>query len=164
MPTKSFVSFQLNRQLFGIDIDLVREINRHLDTTPVPHAPDYVRGLINLRGQIITVLDLKRRLGLAYSENTDSAHNIILKSDSELGHHSEENTEDDERIPLTSSDKASFWVDEIGDVLTLDSEEIDAPPANIGTLDGKYLSGVVKLDKTLMGILSVSKILNERLD
>lgn len=156
MPAKSFVSFQLDDQLFGIDIRQVREINRHLDLTPVPLAPDYVRGLVNLRGQIITILDLKKRLGLGSAELSNISHNIILKTEAELGSHRIE----DESLS-TISDKASFWVDAIGDVITIDTIEIDPPPANMGEVDGKYLSGVVKLDNRLLSILSIAKVLNE---
>lgn len=158
MPAKSFVSFKLNEQLFGIDILYVREINRHLEMTPVPLSPDYVRGLVNLRGQIITVLDLKRRLGFGTAEMSDISHNIILKTDAEVG------AEDVESEKNAILDKASFWVDAIGDVLTIETSEIDPPPANIGAIDGKYLSGVVKLENTLMSILSISKVLSENVD
>ncbi len=157
MPAKSFVSFKLNEQLFGIDILYVREINRHLEMTPIPLSPEYVRGLVNLRGQIITVLDLKRRLGFGTAEMSEISHNIILKTDAEVGLQ-----DDSESKGIV--DKASFWVDAIGDVLTIDTKEIDPPPANIGEIDGKYLTGVVKLDETLMSILSISKVLNENVE
>lgn len=157
MSVRSFVSFQLDDLLFGIDIGLVREINQHLDVTPVPHAPEYIRGLINLRGQIVTVIDLKQRLGLGSSQVTAVSHNIILKTESEL---TELNGEME--APSTVSDKAGFWVDDIRDVVTIDSESIEAPPANVGAIEGKCLSGVVKLENALMGILSISTVLQDK--
>ncbi|MDX2083890.1 MAG: chemotaxis protein CheW [Candidatus Melainabacteria bacterium] len=159
MPAKSFVSFHLGDQLFGIDICQVREINRHLHLTPVPLAPNYVRGLVNLRGQIITVLDLKERLGLGQTEMSDISHNIILKTDSEQGI-----SKPDKDSSSIISEKVGFWVDAIGNVISLDTTEIDPPPANMGEVDGKYLFGVVKLENTLMSILSIAKILNGKVD
>lgn len=159
MPARTFVSFELDNQLFGIDIMVVREINRHLDLTGVPLSTDFVRGLVNLRGQIVTVLDLKTRLGLSAAKITDVSHNIILKTESDLV---EFGTQSDE--PLFIPDKASLLVDEIGDVITVDIEEIESPPANIGAIDGKFLSGIIKLDNTLMGIISVTKVLEGEIE
>ena len=81
MGVKQFVTFRLDNRLLGIDILKVREINRVLDITPVQHAPGYVRGLVNLRGQTITVFDLGTRLGLPPRGITGCSHNIILKQD-----------------------------------------------------------------------------------
>lgn len=161
MATKTFVSFLLENQLFGLDIRLIREINKHLDLTPVPHAANYIRGLVNLRGQIVTVLDLKSRLGLGNAELNDLSHNIILKTESEL---TETGGEEDLENLATAVDKASFLVDNIGDVIAVEPSEIEPPPANIGAVDGKYLLGVVKLENTLVGILSAPKILNQKSD
>lgn len=159
MQAKSFVSFQLNEQLFAIDILFVREINRYLELTPVPLAPEYVKGLVNLRGQIVTVLDLKKRLGIKNHDNVKNSHNIVLKTEAELS-----NLTTDEDLAEEMSDKASFCVDAIGDVITVSVEDIDAPPANVGAVDGKYLAGVVKLDNGLMNILSISKLLGEEVE
>ncbi|MFP5213899.1 MAG: chemotaxis protein CheW, partial [Acidobacteriota bacterium] len=82
MNTKQFVTFRINGSLLGLDVLTVREINRVLDLTPVPHAPDYVRGLINLRGRTVTVFDLGVRLGQPASAITEESHNVVLKHDS----------------------------------------------------------------------------------
>jgi purine-binding chemotaxis protein CheW len=156
MDTKSFSSFLLNDQLFGLDILLVREISKQLNITPVPMAPEYIRGLINLRGQIVTVLDLRQRLGLGENPVTSDSCNIVLKSEMELSTiRGRDGREDLFAVP----DKVGLLVDAIGDVITVDSKMIDAPPANMGEIDGKFLTGVAKLDETLMAILDVTKIL-----
>ncbi|MEM0952229.1 MAG: chemotaxis protein CheW [Cyanobacteria bacterium P01_H01_bin.74] len=157
MPTKSFISFQLDQQLFGVDIMLTREINRHLELTPVPLAKKFVRGLVNLRGQIVTVLDLKNRLGLGTATLTDVSHNIILKTQAELDNMPTDQKLEEEKGYL--QDKASFLVDEIGDVVTVEEVDIEPPPANIGAIDGKYLSGIIKLEGQLLSIISVSQVL-----
>ena len=157
MATRSFATFTLNDHLFGIDILLVREINKQLDVTNVPKAPNYIRGLINLRGQIVTILDLACRLGLD-KDKLGSSFNIILKTEAEL--ESLRKTED--RSDLSSCpDKVGLLVDKIQDVITVEESTINPPPANRGKLDGRYLSGVVHFNQQLISILAVDKILNQ---
>lgn len=156
MATRSFTTFHLNDQLFGLDILLVREINRHLELTPVPQAPDYIRGLINLRGQIVTVLDLKRRLGLETTDQGAIRHNIILKTDAELTGQGNRKAQEEK---LLLPDKVSLLVDAIGDVITVDEDAIDPPPANVDQLEGKYLTGVIRLDGTLLTLLNLNTVL-----
>ena len=156
MSTKSFTTFMLGEQLFGIDILVVREINKHLDITPVYLAPEYIRGLVNLRGQLVTVMDLNALLGLGLSELSPCSHNVILKTSTELAvmQHPAEGVD-----AFFTGDKVGFIVDDIGDVVYVETEEIEAPPANIGDIDGRYLSGVVKLEGKLLPILSTHKLL-----
>ena len=78
--TKQFVTFRIDGDLLGLDVLRVREINRILDITPVASAPDYVRGLVNLRGQTVTVFDLGIRLGLTPRFITEESHNVVLET------------------------------------------------------------------------------------
>ena len=156
MATKTFTTFKLNEQLFGVEILYVREINKQMDITPVQHAPEYIRGLTNLRGQIVTVMDLLKRLSGIESTISEKSCNLIIKTDQELSIiRRRENREDITSAP----DPVGLLVDDIDEIVAVDSEEIDPPPNNIGELEGKYLSGVIKLDGTLIGILSVKKLL-----
>lgn len=151
MASRSFATFVLNEQLYGIEILLIREINRQLEMTPVPHAADYIRGLLNLRGQIVTILDLNKRLGLKDTILSERSHNIILKTDQELQSINKE--------LVTAPDKVGFLVDDIQDVLIVSEEEIELPPANMGKVDGQFMSGVIKQSDKLVTILSVEKLL-----
>lgn len=151
MASRSFATFLLNGQVFGIDILLIREINRQLEMTAVPHTADYIRGLLNLRGQVVTLLDLSLRLGMPASELGDSSHNIILKTDQELqtmGSHL-----------MTAPDKVGLLIDDIQDVVIVSEEDLELPPANIGKIDGQFLSGVIKQPDSLIAILCVDKLL-----
>ncbi|OQX26455.1 MAG: hypothetical protein BWK80_10385 [Desulfobacteraceae bacterium IS3] len=136
---RQFVTFRIDMYLMGIDILAVREINRFLDITPVQHVQDYIRGLINLRGQTVTVFDLGVRLGLSARILTDNSHNIILKKDA-----------------------VGLLVDCIGDVTEADEAEIEPPPANVAEIEEKFIAGVVKLDDELLVILSAEKILEAK--
>ena len=153
---KQFTSFRLGRHLFGLEVLLVREINQQMDITPVQHAPEHVRGLINLRGQIVTIFDLGIRLGLAERKISQHSHSIVLKTNDELNVVQKREGRSD---LTTNEDTIGLLVDEIGDVVEVNDSEIDPPPANVGEIDGRFLSGVVKLERELMVVLDVSEVL-----
>ena len=139
MSQRQFVTFRIGRHFLGIDILAVREIYHVLDMTPVPLGPDYIRGLINLRGQILTVFDLGSLLGLGPLNLGPETHNVILKNEA-----------------------AALLVDAICDVIGAEADEIEPPPANVGGIEGEYIGGVIKLDDELLVILSVDKLLDYR--
>lgn len=136
MTTHQFITFRIDDFLAGIDILRVREINRLVDITPVPHAPEYIRGLINLRGQTVTVFDLGIRLGLAPRTITEETHNIIIKRDA-----------------------VGLLVDNIGDVVEAKSTDIVTPPANLVGIAREFIESVVSFETELMMVLSSEKIL-----
>lgn len=135
MTTRQFVTFRIDGHLLGVDVLHVREINRALDITPVQLAPAYVRGLVNLRGQAVTVLDLGVRLGLGRRVVTPESHNIVLKRD-EVG----------------------LLVDAIGDVVQADGAEVGPPPANLEGIAVEFVEGIVKLPDGLLLVLAVEPI------
>lgn len=158
MALRSFATFHLNEQLFGIDILLIREINRQLELSQVPHAPNFVKGLVNLRGQIVTILDLNNRLALGDSHDKAAMHNIILKTEAEMT----QIREREKRIDLnSSSDKVGFLVEDIQDVVTVHDTEIRPPLGSVSGIESKYFSGVVQLENTLLSILNVKKIIED---
>ncbi|MFH1138507.1 MAG: chemotaxis protein CheW [Pseudomonadota bacterium] len=136
MSVRQFVTFRIDDHLLGIDVLGVREINRALEITPVPRSPAYVRGLVNLRGQIVTVFDLGVRLGFEPRLISETTHNVILKSE-----------------------VVGLMVDAIGDVAQTDEEDVEPPPANVGGIEGEFIEGVVKLERELLVILSAEKLL-----
>jgi purine-binding chemotaxis protein CheW len=152
-----YSTFRLGDRLFGLDLMMIREINRILDITPVPHAHDHIRGLINLRGQIVTILDLGVRLGLARQEVGEESHNIILKTTAELvSVHHGGNTDP----YATSNDLVGFLVDAIGDVVEADEATIEPPSANVSEAEGGFLSGVIKTDAGLLVLLDINEVLH----
>ena len=107
-----FCTFFLNEIYFGIDVMQVQEVIRYQETTPVPLCADDIKGLINLRGQIITVIELKRRLSMNTEATIDelSSFNIILENDSQL---------------------VSLLVDKMGDVIEVDNQDIEPTPVTL---------------------------------
>jgi len=133
-------TFYIGDALCGIDILNIQEINRQMEVTWVPQAPEYVLGILNLRGRIVTVVDLGLKLGLSPIEQSKDNRNIIVNSHEE---------------------HIGFFVDRISDVTLADSDKIEPAPANIGGVQGKFFQGVVKTDKTLIGVLSIKEVLKD---
>ncbi len=133
-------TFYVGDSLCGMDILKVQEINKLLDMTEVPLAPDYVKGILNLRGQIVTVIDLGSKLNLADTKTGSDTRNIIVNSNGEY---------------------IGLLVRKIGDVERTEEENIEPPPANIGGIQGRYFEGVYKKEKSLIGIVNVEEILKD---
>jgi len=156
---KQFVTFELNHQMLGIEILLVREINRQLESTRVELAPSYILGLANLRGQIVTIFDLCAQLGLSAVEPyRGESHNIVLKSNAELGPIRARAQRDD---LVTSDEPVGLRVRAIGDITQVNSEEIEPVPANLGAMKGHLLAGVVPLKRSVLILLNVGEVLRK---
>jgi purine-binding chemotaxis protein CheW len=138
--TVELATFYVGEALCGMDILNVQEINKLMDMTKVPQAPPYVTGILNLRGQIVTVIDLGKKLGLTCQDLNDSARNIIVNSESEY---------------------IGLLVSSISDVVEAQWDKVEDPPANIGGLQGTFFKGVFKTQDRLIGILDVNKVLSE---
>ena len=156
MAEKQFVTFSLGDDLFGVNILLVREINRNIDITTVNLAPSYVRGMLNLRGQIVTVIDLGKRLGIMDRPHSKAASCVVLKTTQELerSHYIEE-LED-----TTSGDVVGLFVDRIGDVVTVDTDDIDGPAVHQSGVSARFIAGVVQLKGKLLVTLKTSVLLS----
>lgn len=144
MGTKSnnleFATFHVGGALCGINILNIQEINKHFDITRVPQSPDYVKGILNLRGRIVTIIDLGKKLGLGSINNEPDNRNIIVNSE-------------DEHIGLL--------VDAISDVVITKEDEIEPAPANMSGIKGVFFQGVLKTEKQLIGILDIDEVLKE---
>jgi purine-binding chemotaxis protein CheW len=135
-----FATFFVGGALCGINILNIQEINKHIDITQVPQSSDYIKGILNLRGRIVTIIDLGKKLGLEPVNQTIDNRNIIVNSE-------------DEHIGLL--------VDSISDVAIANQEDIEPAPSNIGGVKGKYFQGVLKTEKQLIGILDINEVLKE---
>ena len=141
LSERQYATFYVGDILLGIDIQKVQEINRQLDVTEVPHSPDYVRGVINLRGDVATVVDLRTILGLPVAEVTRESRNLIVHSQGE---------------------SIGFLVDRISDILTLQSDEIGPPPSNLDGIQERFFEGVHTLESEILVILDVEETLSDK--
>jgi len=121
---------------FGIDVLEVQEVLRYQEMTLVPLAPEVIEGLINLRGQIVTAIDMRRRLKLRPRREGDTPMNTVVR---------------------TEDGAVSLLVDEIGDVITVEAEAFEQPPDNVNAEARELLQGVYKLKDRLLLILDTRK-------
>jgi purine-binding chemotaxis protein CheW len=133
-----FCTFYLDKFFLGVEVLKVQEVIRYQTMTRVPLAPPVVRGLINLRGQIVTAIDLRRRLELSERSPDDLPMNVVIRT--------EEGT-------------VSFLVDEIGDVLEVEDEQFEAPPETVRGISRELIRGVYKMKDRLLLILDTDKVI-----
>lgn len=132
-----FVTFYVGDQYFGISVTDVLELNRNMDITPVPKSSKIVRGVTNLRGQLVAVIDMYERLKLERSATTHEALSIILQCDGYL---------------------IAILVDDVGEILSLEAATFEAPPANFSKVARDLVLGVYKLPERLVLILNANRI------
>jgi purine-binding chemotaxis protein CheW len=137
-PYVDLTTFNIGNACCGINILRVLEINKLTEVTRVPLAPDYVKGILNLRGQVITVVDVGKRLGLPSQYEPKNRRNIIVHFDNE---------------------SIGLLVDSIGDVFRVENENIEKPPANVIGIQGRFFEGVLKSEKQLISILNLAEVL-----
>lgn len=133
--TVPIITFHLGEHLFGIYAEKVMEINKDLDITPVPLAPFYVSGIMNLRGQIITVIDLAKKIN--FKVETKPRLNLIVRYQ-------------DEAI--------SLLIEKINDILEVPEDKLEEPPEKIEGFDKKYVDKIYQLPDRLLTIIKVEKI------
>jgi purine-binding chemotaxis protein CheW len=136
---KQFSTFFVDGLFFGVEVEKVQEVIRYQEMTRVPLAPPVVRGLINLRGHIVTAVDLRRRLELHERPADQLPMNVVVRSE---------------------DGAVSLLVDEIGDVLEVDEEAFEGPPETLGQQAQELVPGVYKLKDRLMHVLDTGKAMN----
>lgn len=157
MDNRQIFSFYMNENLFGVDIILIREIIGSPDITPIDLSPEMIRGLLNLRGQIVTVIDPAVTLGMERLDTGSNMHCIILKTSAELANRADA----EDMTDKTSDDVVGLLIDRIGEVYEIGENDVEPSPANLNGIDGNNLVGVIKLDKKLMMLLKVSHVLSQ---
>ncbi len=134
--TSQFCTFYLDKLLFGVELRGVQEVIRSLDMTRVPLAPPVVSGLINLRGQIVTAVDLRRRLELDPAPTGMLNMNVVVRSE---------------------DGAVSLQVDEIGDVVEVEESTFETPPETLRGSVRSFILGIHKLDNRLLHVLDIEK-------
>lgn len=135
-----FSTFYVGTTLCGIDILDIQEINKHFEITAVPQSSNYIKGILNLRGRIITIIDLGKKLGLDPVKKNKENTNIIVNSENE---------------------HIGLLVDAISDVVLTKSDKLESTPSNIGAVKGNYFKSVLKNKNQLIGILNIAEVLKD---
>jgi purine-binding chemotaxis protein CheW len=136
---RQFCTFSLEGLYFGIEVHEVQEVIRHQVMTPVPLASPVVEGLINLRGQIVTALDLRRRLELPPRAEGRLPMNVVVRAGEEA---------------------VSLLVDEIGEVAEVDEASFESPPATLAGVARELIVGTYKLDGRLLLVLDMQRVVS----
>lgn len=135
-----WVTFKLDNEIYGIRVMQVQEVLRVSEIAPVPGAPSYVMGIINLRGNVVTVINTRSRFGLPLNENDDDTRIVILESDDNV---------------------VGVLVDSVAEVVDLKHDQIETSP-NVGNDESsKYIEGVATLDSELLILIDINKLLTE---
>jgi purine-binding chemotaxis protein CheW len=134
------VLFAVGELLCGLDVRQVQEINRNIAIAPVRRAPPFVRGVVNLRGQLVTVIDLRRKLGLEPAALHPGMRIVVSKARRGL---------------------VGLLVDSVADIIPVEPTELEPPPANVKGVSGEFFGAVYKLDDRLAGVLDLGQVLKE---
>ena len=141
MAEQQFCTFYLDGLLFGIEVKKVQEVLRHQVMTRVPLAPKLIGGLINLRGQIVTAIDLRLRLDLPERKTDELPMNVVARSE---------------------DGAVSLLVDEIGDVVEVSDDAFEQPPDTLRGESRELIRGVYKLPRQLLHVLQLEKMVQLR--
>lgn len=134
------VSFNIGEEEFGVDILKVKEINRMSQITKVPNAPTFVEGIINLRGKVIPIIDLRKKLGLLKKDSDMHTRIMIIElEDQTIG----------------------FIVDNVNEVLRINKSVTEEPPKMVAGIDSQYITSIGKLEDRMLILLDLGKILFE---
>jgi purine-binding chemotaxis protein CheW len=139
-----YLTFALGEEEYGLEILKVREINGYMDITPVPQTPAYVRGVINLRGQVIPVIDLRAKFGMTTKEVTDETCIIVV----EVQRNGQRND-------------TGIVVDRVQEVLFIAGEQIQDTPEFGSAVDTDFILGLGKVGKTVKILLDIDRVLSD---
>jgi purine-binding chemotaxis protein CheW len=137
---KQLVIFELADEYFGIDIATVEGIVKMQSITRVPHSPEYVEGITNLRGEVLPVIDLEKRFGIAPHERNRETRIVVVNMD---------------RL------KIGMIVSAVSEVLTIDESVIEPAPAIVTTVNSHYITGIARIDSRLVILLDLSLVLSD---
>ncbi|MEZ2744786.1 chemotaxis protein CheW [Halopseudomonas bauzanensis] len=139
-PILQWVTFRLDNETYGINVMQVQEVLRHSEIAPVPGAPSYVLGIINLRGNVVTVIDTRQRFGLTPAPVTDQTRIVIIEADRQV---------------------IGILVDSVAEVVYLRQSEIETAP-NVGTDESaKFIQGVSNKNDELLILVDLEKMMTE---
>ncbi len=138
--TLQLVSFKLGEEEFGVDILQVQEIIRMQNITRVPNAPHFVEGVINLRGKVIPVIDLRKRFDLGDHERDKNTRIVVVKIDDVV---------------------VGLIVDEVSEVLRISADTVEPPPPIVAGIESDFIRGVGKLEGRLLILLDLNRILSK---
>lgn len=154
---QQFVSFRISEEWYCFDIRYIREVNQNTDIMPIPLSEEFIRGLVNIRGQVVLVLDINVLMKAPPCPITECTQIIILKTANEIA----QITDIGALLTDYLDDKpVCFLADQIGDVLVATSGKIEPVPPHLPESKARFYSGVVQKDSILYSILTIPALLD----
>lgn len=150
-------TFHIGKELFALDILLTKEIGKMHEITKVPEAPEYIIGLMNLRGQILTIMDPRSFLEREASQDIEEQRLIILKTENELNSLERSGMKTGH---TKAKDPLAIVIDQMRDILNVEEDQILPPPPNLSGIKRDFVSGVVQLKHQLVIILAIDRLVN----
>ena len=135
-----YLTFFLSERSYGVPVSSVREINRMTQITPVPRTPVFISGVMNLRGKIIPVIDLRKRFGLPANEHSEQSRIVVVEVHGRV---------------------IGFIVDRVSEVLRINSKIVEPAPPMACSVDSDFIAGVGKLEDRLLILLDLQKLFNK---
>jgi purine-binding chemotaxis protein CheW len=135
------VSFSIGQEEFGLDIQCIQEINRMVEITRVPNSPEFVVGVINLRGKVIPIIDLRKRFGFPPKESDKNTRIIVVELDNMV---------------------VGFIVDAVREVIRIPKNITEPPPAIIAGIGSEYIISVAKMENRLLILLDIERLLRDK--
>ena len=133
------VSFKIGEEEFGVDILFVREINRMVEITRVPKSPEFVEGVINLRGKVIPIVSLRKRMSMPDKEYDKETRIVVVELEDQL---------------------IGFVVDAVSEVLRIPKNITEPPPETATGIDAEFITGIAKMDERLLILLNLNRLLD----
>jgi purine-binding chemotaxis protein CheW len=134
------VSFNLGEEEFGVDITKVKEINRMVEITRVPNTPEFVIGVINLRGKVIPIINLRHRLGMELVDHDKNTRIVVIEHENKT---------------------IGFIVDNVNEVLRISKNITEPPPQMTGNVDTQFITSIGKLEDRLLILLDLEKVIDK---
>jgi len=138
MATRQLVVFSVNNEEFGVDVSQVNIIERRMDIFKVPNTPEFVEGLVNLRGKVYTVFNMRKRFGLPAKDFDDNTKIIMVNTGSAI---------------------VGLIVDGVNEIIKVEDQNIEAAPAVLEEMKRKYLNSIAKVDNRIIMLLNLETIL-----
>ncbi len=139
-PVLQYVTFKLDQETYGINVMRIQEVLRYTEIAPVPGAPDYVLGIVNLRGNVVTVIDTRKRFGLNAADVTDQTRIVVIEIDSQV---------------------VGVLVDSVAEVIYLHQSEIETAPHVGNEESAKFIQGVCNKNGELIILVEFEKMLSD---
>ena len=139
-PVNQWVTFRLGEETYGVNVMQVQEVLRITEIAPVPGSPDYVVGIINLRGNVVTVIDTRKRFGLYPKDSDDSSRIVIIEADDQV---------------------IGILVDSVAEVVELRASEIESAPHVGNEESSRYIQGVTSRNGELLILVDLNRFLSD---